>query len=100
VTNDPRAQATPVTIFGRTYHLRGNVDPDYLHELAGKVDRAMHEVARTTGTADTLKVAILTALNLADECLQARTHAGGLPDGETDARLARMVSLLDEVLAS
>lgn len=94
------ADATPVTIFGRTYHLRGNENARYLNELAGKVDRTMRDVSGTTGTADTLKVAILAALNLADECLQAREAAAPHSDEETEARMARMVSLLDEVLAS
>ena len=45
---------TPVTIYGKTYHLRGDGDAGYLHELAQEVDRRMREVAETTGTADTL----------------------------------------------
>jgi hypothetical protein len=62
-----RSESTPVTIFGKTYHLRGDGDPDYLAELAAEVDKRMRAVAESTGTADTLKIAILAALNLADE---------------------------------
>ena len=36
---------TPVTIYGKTYHLRGDGDTAYLHELAQEVDRRMREVA-------------------------------------------------------
>jgi cell division protein ZapA len=93
------ADATPVTIFGRTYQLRGNDDPEYLAELAAFVDRKMHEVAEATGTADSMKVAILASLNIADESM--RTRRGNRPRSErgVDQRVARMVSLLEEALA-
>lgn len=95
------AGATSVTIYGRTYHLRGSDDPDYLHELAHKVDERMREVVDLTGTADTLKVAILAALNLADESIQAgRTvDPGRRTNRDAEKRLARLVTLLDEALA-
>ena len=92
-------EATPVTIFGRTYHLRGDSEPDYLGELADIVDRKMREVAEATGTADTLKVAILASLNIADDYLKA-SHEGVEPGGSIPKkRLDRMVALLDEALA-
>ncbi len=88
--------ATPVTIFGKTYHLRGDGDPSYLNELAREVDRRMREVADATGTADTLSVAILAALNITDECLQARQEP---VSKETEPLLDRWVALIDEALA-
>jgi len=87
---------TPVTIFGKTYHLRGDTDPTYLHELAQEVDRRMREVAQATGTADTLKVAILAALNATDDCLQARR---GPLSPDMESRMGRWVAAIDEVLA-
>jgi len=87
---------TPVTIFGKTYHLRGDGDTAYLHELAADVDRRMREVADATGTADTLSVAILAALNVTDECLQARR---GPVSKETERQLDRWVALIDDALA-
>jgi len=89
---------TPVTIFGRTYHLRGGGDPGYLGELAGHVDRTMREIAGATGTADTLKVAILACLNLADESEQAGRATRGSLSAASRKRLARLVTALDEVL--
>lgn len=88
---------TAVTIFGRTYHLRGDGDPGYMQELAQEVDRRMRDVAAATGTADTLKVAILAALNITDEFIQAR-RAGVTKDA--GRRLGRLVALIDEALAS
>jgi cell division protein ZapA len=93
------AEPTPVTIFGRTYHLRGGDEPGHLTELADLVDEKMREVADATGTADTLKVAILASLNIADDylkaCRQGAPPGGGLPA----RRLAKMVAILDEALA-
>ena len=88
--------STPVTIFGKTYHLRGDGDPAYLHELALEVDRRMREVAETTGTADTLSLAILAALNITDECLQAQR---GPVSQDTERQLDRWVALIDDALA-
>jgi cell division protein ZapA len=90
---------TRVNIYGRTYSLRGHTDPAYLEELASLVDGKMREVAEVTGTADTLKVAILASLNIADDYLAANRGRGKAHDGATDKRLARMVSMLDEALA-
>ena len=87
---------TPVTIYGKTYHLRGDGDPGYLHELAREVDKRMREVAETTGTADTLKVAILAALNITDECLQARS---GSASQNAERHMGRLAARIDEVLA-
>lgn len=99
---DPKpidAGSTPVTIFGRTYHLRGHGDPEYLSLLATRVDEKMREVARTTGTADTLKVAILAALNLADDGLQGREVKVGRISTAEMGRITDMTARLDEVLA-
>lgn len=96
---DDSGEVTPVTIFGRTYHLRGNEDPAYLVQLSEIVDRKMRDMAEATGTADTLKVAILASLNIADDYLQARRGAVPRTDEGREKRLARMVSLLDEALA-
>ena len=86
---------TPVTIYGKTYHLRGDGDPTYLHELAQDVDRRMREVAESTGTADTLSVAILAALNIADERLQVQRAP---VSDETGRQLDRWVAQIDSTL--
>ena len=97
--SDIEDDVTAVTIYGQTYQLKGNEDGAYLTELAGLVDRKMREVVEATGTADTMKVAILAALNIAYESFQARGGRGAPIVGRTDPRLARMITLLDEALA-
>lgn len=61
-----------VEIAGRTYTLRGNRDPGAVRELAGFVDERMREISNRTNTADTTRVAILAALNIADELFKDR----------------------------
>lgn len=56
-----------VEIFGSVYHVRGEHDPEYLQELADKVDDTMREISKHVSTVETAKIAILAALNLADE---------------------------------
>jgi cell division protein ZapA len=88
----------PVTIYGQTYSLRADEDPAYVETLADFVDGRVREVAEKTRTADTGKIFILAALNIADEL--HRTGAGANRDDEAwIARLERMESLLDEALA-
>jgi cell division protein ZapA len=59
--------STKVQIYNQTYSLQGDLDQAYLQELAGFVDAKMHSIANITSTVDTQKVAVLTALALADE---------------------------------
>ena len=62
-----RNESTTVEIFGSTYSVRGEGDPDYLLELARFVDSRMRDVAAKVSTVDPMKIAILAALNIADE---------------------------------
>ena len=64
---DGRYDSTEVEIFGQTYNVRGEGDPNYLAELARFVDSRMREVAAEVATVDPMKIAILAALNIADE---------------------------------
>jgi cell division protein ZapA len=56
-----------VEIFGHTYRLKGVRDAEALKRLAAYVDRKMNLVADQARTTDTVKIAILAALNIADE---------------------------------
>jgi len=65
-------QMTQVEIYGQSYNLRGDGDPAYVHELAAYVDTKMNQIADSSSTVDSLKVAILAALNIADEYHQIK----------------------------
>jgi cell division protein ZapA len=84
---------TSVTIYDQAYHLMGH-DPEHIKRLAEQVDAKMRAVAAQGRTVDSLRVAVLAALNLADEL--ARAGSGDIRDGHT--RTLTLTGLLDEVL--
>jgi cell division protein ZapA len=61
-----------VSIFGHEYTLKGEADADYVQKVARFVDRKMKEVAENSTLASTTKVAILAAINIADELFRER----------------------------
>jgi len=82
-----------VEIYDQVYHLSGQ-NPDHIRELAARVDGKMRAVASHGRTVDSLRVAVMAALNLADELAQA-----GIADVQPGhARAASLRGLLDEVL--
>ncbi len=84
---------TTVTIYDQTYHLTGQ-NPDHIRQLAEQVDAKMRAVAAQGRTVDSLRVAVLAALNLADELMQS-TSADAR---KGHARAVSLRGLLDEVL--
>ena len=66
-----------VDIYDESYHLRGS-DPAYIQHLAEVVDAKMRAVAQHTSTVDSLRVAVLAALNIADEYYQLRRKYEGI----------------------
>ncbi|HEX9982050.1 MAG TPA: cell division protein ZapA [Thermoanaerobaculia bacterium] len=85
--------STTVEIFGQAYNVRGDGDPNYLTELARFVDTRMREVAAQVATVDPLKIAILAALNIADEFSrfrQQRDAAAGVWISKTEEITERL----------
>lgn len=66
-------RATEVEIYGRSYTLVSDASPDYLLGLADLVSTKMAELEQATRTVDTTRLAILTALNLADELCKSKS---------------------------
>ena len=83
-----------VRIYDQTYHLSGQ-DPEHIRQLAARVDAKMRAVAAQGRTVDSLRVAVLAALNLADELSEMTAPK----IGQAHARAANLRGLLDEVLA-
>lgn len=89
--------STEVEIFGATYRVRGEQDRERLQELADIVDRRMHEISRHLPVADSGKIAVLAALNLADELLQCQSQQEGDSSQIMD-KVTRLTDELDEAL--
>ncbi len=61
-----------VEIHGQRYPVRSSLDQAYVAELAAYVDEKMRLAMRECPQGDSLKIAVLAALNIADECFRAR----------------------------
>ena len=93
---DAQNGSVRVEIFDQAYNLRGS-DPDYILKLAEYVDSKMRAVAEATNTIDTVRLAVLAALNIADEYhLLKRKQDSGATDYRKRAHL--LADALDEVL--
>lgn len=88
-----------VSIYDQTYHLRGH-NPAYIERLAAVVDGKMRAVASHGTTVDSLRVAVLAALNIADELAVAQARLSTLTGSEEQqrSRAHSLASVLDEVL--
>jgi cell division protein ZapA len=104
-SNEEPQQPTRVTveIYDQTYHLRGH-DPEYIQMLASMVDTKMRAVAAQGTTVDSLRVAVLASLNIADELAMLaekyRVLNGSVSETQTSlrSRASNLAGLLDSVL--
>jgi len=92
-----------VDIYDQVYHLRGT-DPAHIAQLASVVDAKMRAVAAQGNTVDSLRVAVLAALNISDELVTLRGRYDALA-GSIDrtainmrSRAGTLAGMLDEVL--
>lgn len=103
------AGAVVVEIYDQVYQLRGT-DPAHIERLASMVDSKMRAVSAHGSTVDSLRVAVLAALNIADElsALRARyetlnnslnTGANGNAQAALRGRAGSLAGMLDEVLS-
>ena len=93
---EAQSASVRVEIFDQAYNLRGS-DPEYILRLAEYVDSKMRAVAAATNTIDTVRLAVLATLNIADEfhVLQKRLDSGAT---DYQKRAHQLVHALDEVL--
>jgi cell division protein ZapA len=93
---DPGNNPVRVEIFDQPYNLRGS-DAEYILKLAEYVDGKMRAVAEQTHTVDTARLAVLAALNIADEYHLVKRNQD-LGSGDYLRRAQHLSSALDEVL--
>jgi len=82
-----------VEIYDQEYHMRGDLDPEYIQKLASFLDQRMRSIAARTHTVDSLRVAVLAALNLADEYHQLKAKYEAI-----DGKVGEFSEVLDEFL--
>jgi len=86
-----------VEIYNQTYNIRSDGDTEYIIQLAEFVDSRMREISSGTLTVDSLKVAILAALHIADE-LHRLKNMHEQADSQLAARSAECAEMLDKLL--
>jgi cell division protein ZapA len=82
-----------VEIYDQSYVMKGELDGEYVQALARMVDAKMRSIATRTRTVDTLRVAVLAAMNIADECQQLRSKMA-----QVERKVAECSSVLDDLL--
>jgi cell division protein ZapA len=96
-TTTTSAPTIRVEIYNQTYNIRSDGDSEYLTKLADFVDSRMREISSGTLTVDSLKVAILAALHIADEFHRLKqTHEQA--DDQIATRSSECAEMLDRLL--
>jgi len=87
-----------VEIAGQRYPIRSTLDERYVAELAAYVDQKMRAASSAAPTSDMLGLAVLVALNIADEYFRIRQQTSSA-SGDLNERAMRLERLVDEALA-
>ncbi len=91
------ASIVTVEIGGQRYPIRSELDERYVGELAAYVDQKMRTASDAAPTSDMLGLAVLVALNLADEFFRAR-QSESVDNGEFNERALQLERLVDQLL--
>lgn len=86
-----------VEIYDQEYNIRAGLDPEYIKRLAKFLDAKMRSIAQSTHTVDSLRVAVLAALNIADEYHQLKAKHETTTK-EVDRKARECMEMLDQVL--
>jgi len=86
-----------IQIYDQSYTFSADQDEEYLKKLAAYVDEKMRFVSESTRTVDSLKVAVLAALNIADEMFTVRDRQQEI-EGPLRKRVEKCVALVEKAL--
>jgi cell division protein ZapA len=86
-----------VEICGQRYPIRSTLDAEYVSRLAGYVDEKIRAAGEATSSGDGQRLAVLAALNIADELFRCRERTLA-KDGSLAERAGELERLLDRVL--
>ena len=95
---DEQKSLVRVSIFGHEYTVKAPADPEYIKEVAEYVSKKMKEVeSGLSSDQTTARIAILTAMNIADE-LFAKKKSTSMTSGDIEDRIQSLVDYIDESL--
>ncbi len=91
------SQAFEIEVYGCRYTIRGDAEESYVRELGRHVDEQMHTLANKMRNATPIQLAVLTAINLADELRQALKQQQEHAD-ELDRRATGLITSIQETM--
>jgi cell division protein ZapA len=86
-----------IEIYDQSYNVNADGNEEYLQQVAAYVDGKMREIAAATKMVDSLKVAVLAGLNIADELFTLRERQQSM-EGPLRKRVEKCVSLVEKAL--
>ncbi len=86
-----------VEIYGQKYTIRGDAPSEYIEQLADFINSKMDEIGKNIPSSNSLQIAILAALNIADEYFQLKKINSGT-ESKIDEKAREIISLLDDGL--
>ena len=96
--SDASTDVVIVEIFGQRYPVRSGLDRTYVTKIANYVDRKMHAAADHTRGGDSVRVAVLAALNIADEHFRS-DESQPVPSEDAQRLALELEQLVDAALA-
>ena len=96
---DEASRLVTVEIMGQRYPIRSVLDLEYITDLASYVDGKIQSATERSTGGDTVRIAVLAALNIADEYFRAReseTHLGE----DLQKRASEIEQMVDRALES
>lgn len=96
--SDTTVRVIPVEIHGQQYPIKSELDPEYIAELARYVDEKIQAAGAASPAGDSLRLAVLAALNIADEYFRCRRSQQSQVD-ELAERTLELERLVDEALS-
>jgi cell division protein ZapA len=84
-----------VSILGQSYNIKGDTSPEYILELTDYVNKKIEDISGNVTSGNALHIAILAALNIADEFFQNKRITDGI-EGILEYKTKELITLLDE----
>jgi cell division protein ZapA len=96
----PELTRVETRIYDNDYIITGDATEDYISRVASYVDIRMRELSKSFPDASSIKLAILTAVNISDELFQLKENPQKNPQKspEIEERTRKLISLLDKSL--
>lgn len=95
--NNDEGNVLKVSIYGTEYPIKGATDTEYIRQVAEYVDSKMRDIDQSTSVKSSLKVAILAAINIADELFREREEKRDLVQ-RFEKKISHLSALIHENL--